>query len=87
MKSGKKDPDGSSVIVYTTDDCPYCRRAKDLLSRKGIPFKEIDLTNDAAKREEVENRYGWMTVPVIVIDGKCIGGSDELYELDRRGAL
>ena len=74
-----------SVIIYTTRTCPHCSRAKDLLKRKKIPFQEIDVTEDAKKRKEAEERYGWMTVPIIVIGDKCIGGADELYALERRG--
>jgi len=46
-----------------------------------MSFQEIDVTEDSKKRKETEDRYGWMTVPIIVIDGKCIGGADELNKL------
>lgn len=75
------------VTVYTTRSCPHCARAKDLLKRKKIFFREIDLTDDNEKREEAEKRYGWMTVPIIVIGEKFIGGADELNELERKGKL
>lgn len=75
------------VTIYTTHACPHCARAKDLLKRKGISFQEIDVTEDREKREEAENRYGWMTVPIIVIGDKCIGGADELYRMERSGEL
>ena len=75
------------VTVYTTQVCPHCTRAKDLLKRRGIGFKEIDVTNDPKKRKEEEERWGWMTVPIIVIGDQCIGGADELHELDRTGKL
>ena len=71
----------STIIVYTTRNCPHCHRAKELLKRKGMSFQEIDVTEDSKKRKETEDRYGWMTVPIIVIDGKCIGGADELNKL------
>ena len=76
-----------SVIVYTTQSCPHCLRAKALLKRKGIAFQEIDVTEDSKKREEAEERYGWMTVPILVIGERCIGGADELYALERSGEL
>lgn len=76
-----------SVTIYTTHYCPHCLRAKELLRRKGIPFKEIDITDDPKKREEAEARYGWMTVPIIVIGDICIGGADELARLERNGEL
>lgn len=77
----------ADVTVYTTKTCPHCLRAKDLLKRKGIPFREIDLTEDPKAREEAERRFGWMTVPLIVIGGRFIGGADELYALERSGEL
>lgn len=76
-----------NVTIYTTQVCPHCARAKDLLKRKGISYQEIDVTDDSAKRQEAEDKYGWMTVPILVIDGKCIGGANELYALEREGKL
>ena len=75
------------VTIYTTRSCPHCLRAKDLLKRKGISFEEIDVTENPKRREEAEARYGWMTVPIIVIGDKCIGGADQLYEFEKRGEL
>ena len=75
------------VTVYTTRACPHCHRAKDLLKRKGIPFQEIDVTEDPKKRGEAEERYGWMSVPIIVIGDQCIGGADELSRMERTGEL
>lgn len=75
------------VFIYTTRSCPHCIRAKELLKRKKVVFEEIDVTDNSKKREEIEKRYGWMTVPIIVIGDQCIGGADELYDLDRRGEL
>lgn len=75
------------VTIYTTRSCPHCARAKDLLKKKGISFQEIDVTDDSAKRKEAESRYGWMTVPMIVIGDHCIGGAEELYRLEASGEL
>ena len=75
------------VTVYTTQYCPHCARAKDLLSRKGVKFQEIDVTEDRQKRQELEERYGWMTVPIVLIGDRCIGGADELQDLERKGDL
>ncbi len=75
------------VTVYTTRSCPHCARAKELLRRKGISFQEIDVSEDPEKRREAQEKYGWMTVPIIVIGDKCIGGADELYALERRKEL
>ena len=77
-----------TVEIYTTMWCPYCHRAKSLLERKGIAFREIDVTYDQAKRGEMSRRAeGRSTVPQIFIAGKPIGGSDELAALDAAGKL
>ena len=75
------------ITIYTTRSCPHCVRAKDFLKRRKLSFEEIDVTEDRERREEAEERYGWMTVPIIVIGDKCIGGADELAALDRSGEL
>lgn len=77
----------SKVTVYTTRYCPHCARAKNLLKRKGITYEEIDITEDARKRQELEERYGWMTVPVVIINDQFIGGANELRELEQSGKL
>jgi glutaredoxin 3 len=76
------------VKVYTTDYCGYCRRAKALLAARGIPFEEIDVTNDdEARADLVERAEGRRTVPVIFFGETPIGGYDELARLDRKGEL
>jgi glutaredoxin 3 len=75
------------VQVYVTDYCPYCTRAKALLNKRGIPFDEIDVTGDDAKRAWLVQATGRRTVPQIFIKGESIGGSDELHALDRTGEL
>lgn len=76
------------VDVYTTRICPYCVRAKSLLQRRGIPYREVDVSSDADKREWlVQATGGRRTVPQIFIDGEPVGGSDELHDLDRSGEL
>jgi len=78
----------TNVRVYTTNYCGYCRRAKALLASRGIPFQEIDVTNDDQARDElVERAEGRRTVPVIFFGEKPIGGYDELAYLDRKGEL
>jgi glutaredoxin 3 len=69
------------IIVYTTTYCPYCKRAKSLLDSLGLAYEEIDLTEDDTLREEIIQKYQWQTVPVIVVDGVCIGGADDLQKL------
>ncbi|MSR77670.1 MAG: glutaredoxin 3 [Candidatus Omnitrophica bacterium] len=75
------------VTVYTTQYCPYCTRAKNLLKSKNIPFQEIDLTDNQAKRDELQAKTGWMTVPMIFIGDDFIGGCDDLYALEASGNL
>ncbi len=77
----------AEVIVYSTTYCGFCQRAKQLLDRKNIPYTEIDVTNDTALREKMEADSGRRTVPQIFIDGKHIGGCDDLYALDKTGEL
>jgi GrxC family glutaredoxin len=75
------------IIVYTTTYCPYCKRAKSLLDSLGLAYEEIDLTEDDTLREKIIQKYQWQTVPVIVIDGVCIGGYDDLFRLHAQGGL
>jgi glutaredoxin 3 len=75
------------VQVYSTRSCPYCLRAKRLLDERGIPFDEIDVSDDAELRADLIRRTGRRTVPQIFIDGKAIGGFEELYALDASAEL
>jgi len=68
----------AKVKIYTTNYCGYCRMAKELLRSKGIPFEEIDVTDDDATRDWLVQKTGQKTVPQIFIDGKSIGGYEEL---------
>ena len=75
------------VIVYSTQFCPYCQSAKRLLELNQIPYEEIDLSNDYEKREEIQQKTGWMTVPMIFIGDEFVGGFDELQSLESNGQL
>jgi len=76
------------VEIYSSQFCGYCSRAKRLLSQKGVDYIDYDIIEDPAKREEMVRRAGGrMTVPQIFIDGRHIGGSDDLYALDDAGGL
>ena len=78
----------ANVEVYSTQYCPFCVRAKALLKNKGIAFTEIDVSRDSALREKmVELAGGRRTVPEIFINGKIIGGYDELHALEMAGEL
>ena len=76
------------VEIYTTPTCPYCVAAKRLLTKKGVPFTDIDVSRDPALRAAMTQRaQGRRTVPQIFIDGTPIGGSDDLHALDYDGKL
>lgn len=76
------------VIVYSQPFCGYCSAAKRLLDAKGAPYTEIDVMMEAGKRDEMIKRSGGRrTVPQIFIDGRHIGGFDDLNALDKAGKL
>jgi len=76
------------VEVYPSPFCPYCFRGKNLLEAKEAADEEIDVMRKPRRRSEMAARAnGRTTVPQIFIDGRHIGGSDELAALDRAGAL
>ena len=78
----------ANVEIYTTPICGYCSNAKALLKRKGVSYREIDVSESDDLRDSMTERAGGIrTVPQIFIDGRHIGGCDELYALDRRGGL
>jgi glutaredoxin 3 len=78
----------AKVEIYTKAYCSYCWRAKKLLAEKGVDFEEYDITLGGPKRTEMLRRAeGRTTVPQIFIDGRHIGGSDDLHQLDREGKL
>ena len=76
------------VVVYSTEYCPYCIRAKQLLRSREIAYHEICIDKRPKEREEMVKRAnGAQTVPQIFVDDIHIGGCDELYALDREGKL
>ncbi len=78
----------AKIEIYTTFFCPYCARAKNLLTKKGVEFTEISVDGDPALRRFMTERSGGgTTVPQIFIDDKPVGGSDELVALEASGEL
>jgi glutaredoxin 3 len=76
------------VEIYTKFGCPYCARAKRLLEEKGADYEEYEINSDPGKRDEMLSRApGRTTVPQIFIDGRHVGGSDDLAELEASGRL
>jgi glutaredoxin 3 len=81
-------PNGKPAItVYTTDPCARCIRAKDLLRSRGLEFAEINLARDPVGRRRLAEFTGFVTFPQIVIDGRPIGGLQELQQADEEGLL
>lgn len=78
----------AKIEVYTTTYCPYCARAKELLKSKGVAFEEIDVTENAGLREKmIELSGGRRTVPEVFVNGRIVGGYDELRALEGSGEL
>ncbi|MES3036294.1 MAG: glutaredoxin domain-containing protein [Bdellovibrionota bacterium] len=77
----------AEVVMYKKVPCPYCDRAKTLLDNKGIKFSEIDLTTKPDELEKIKAETGWRTVPIIMINGKLVGGYSDLKALDDEGKL
>jgi glutaredoxin 3 len=75
------------VIIYTTNSCPYCVRAKMLLQKKQVKFEEINVNSDKIREEMIVRSGGRKTVPQIFIGSKHIGGCDDLYELENQKKL
>ena len=76
-----------TIEMYTSQPCSYCVNAKALLKQKGLDYREIDISTDADKANEMIERTGNQTVPQIFIDGKSIGGFTELAKLNSTGEL
>ncbi len=78
----------AAIDIYTTRYCPYCHEAKELLSRKGVSFHEIDVSGNRDKRKEMIARAsGRSTYPQIFIGATHVGGCDDLYALEETGKL
>lgn len=77
----------AEVIVYKKNPCPYCDRAMNLLNGKGVTYQVIDLTDKLDELQKLKEKWGWQTVPIIVIDGKLIGGYTDLRDIDESGEL
>ncbi len=78
----------AEVVIYTRDFCYYSDAARELLTRKGVAFKEINATGNRELRNEmVERANGGSTFPQIFVGDTHVGGCDELYALEERGAL
>lgn len=77
----------AEVEIYTTPYCPYCVRARMLLEDKGVAYREIDVSGDPQKRQWLRERTGMRTVPQVFVNGRSLGGYDDIAALDRQGKL
>lgn len=76
------------VEIYTKWGCPYCVAAKSLLDKKGVAYEEYDVTMGGPKKAEMLERVpGARTVPQIIVDGRALGGFDDISALNSRGEL
>ncbi len=66
------------VVIYSTPTCPYCKRAKEYLSRKGISYTDIDVAEDKEKTKEMIQKSGQMSVPVIIIHDEIVVGFNQV---------
>lgn len=77
----------ATVTIYSSDYCPFCVRAKQLLTAKNIAFNEIRVDGERELRQEMMEKSGRHTVPQIWIGDKHVGGCDDLYALEREQKL
>ena len=76
------------IVMYSTGWCPYCDRARALLARKGLTYREIKVDENPGEREAMLARSGGRrTVPQIFIGERHVGGFDDLYAIDKSGEL
>ena len=75
------------IKMYTKGYCSFCFAAKSLLTKRGLPFEEISLSDDASAESEMQKLTGRTTVPQILINDTPIGGYTELVEMDMEGEL
>jgi glutaredoxin 3 len=78
-----------TVTIYTKDHCPYCTAAKDFFNTKEVPYKEIDVQDEANEKGffELVEKHNHRTVPMILIGDEFVGGYDNLMELQKEGSL
>lgn len=77
----------AKVLMYKKNPCPYCDRAINFMESRGIAYDVIDLTDKQEEIDRIKAETGWRTVPIILINGKLIGGYTDLKALDDEGRL
>jgi len=77
----------ANVTIYTTNVCPYCVRAKDLLNKKNVAFTDVNVETRPDLREWLVERSKQRTVPQVFVNGEPLGGFTDIAALDRAGRL
>lgn len=75
------------ITIYTTSTCPHCNATKALLDGKGLAYTNNEMDSRMAELNEAKAKYGQSTVPIVLIDGKLIGGNSELQAFNAQGNL
>ena len=77
----------TSIVMYSKVPCPYCVNAKRFFENRSLAFEEIDLTGKPDEMLKAKEQWGWSTFPIIIINGRCIGGYTDLKALEESGEL
>ena len=77
----------ADIIVYSTDPCSFCARAKELLAKRGLAYEEVNLAKDPEGRAALLERTGMLSFPQIIVGGEVLGGFRELVMADQSGRL
>lgn len=78
---------GSKIIIYSANNCPYCRKAKLYFENHGFSFEEVDLTNNYEKIDELKKSTGHRTIPLIFVNDQFVGGYTDMIEKVNSGEL
>ncbi len=77
----------SKIIIYSANNCPYCRKAKNYLEQNGFQYQEIDLSHDYDKIDELKKSTGHRTIPLIFVNDVFVGGYTDMIEKINSGDL
>ncbi|MFC1619234.1 glutaredoxin domain-containing protein [Candidatus Neomarinimicrobiota bacterium] len=77
----------AQIELYVTSWCPYCSMARNLLHSMGLVWREINIDKEGITRADLANLTGRFTVPQIIINGRPVGGYEDLYLLSQSGKL
>lgn len=77
----------SRVVLFSTDSCTYCEHARSLLSKRGVAFEEVDLSEHPELQAELTEVTGLESYPQIVVDGEPLGGLNELRAAEKSGVM